>query len=144
MSNKDILGLLESFKDALDDFMKYAGHHVVYRYKTADGKVVDKLVQAAYFQRSKSSNSITVTTAGVNTDVLEAYVIKATDIDRPVKGDLIVEFFAKDGKLQLDKVMSVYEIADWAMEKVGDNSLIYIAYVQRREFSKWAYSRTKR
>lgn len=145
MSNhaNEFNSLLNGFENALDDLIEFAGHSVVYRYKDADGNVVDKLVQAAYFQRNRSNN-ITIANAGNATDILEAYAIRTTDAVQPVKGDLIVEFYAKDGELQLDKVSVVYEVMDWTVEKVGDNSLIYVLYVQRREFNKWAHLRISR
>ncbi len=141
--NWGFANLLSGFKDALDDLIDFAGHNVVYRYKDNAGGIIDKVVRVAYFQRNKMNN-IAVSVAGDSTDILEAYVIRATDIVKPLKGDLIVEFYAEDNELQLDKVLIVYEVIDWTMEKLGDNSLIYVVYVQRREFSEWAYSLSKR
>lgn len=135
--------ILSGFKDALDNLIEFAGHDVVYRYKDSNGKVVDKLVRAVYFQRNRMNN-VALSVAGSSTDILEAYAMRVADMVKPVRGDLIVEFYAEDGELQLDKVMIVYEVMDWTVEKVGDNSLIYVLYVQRKEFSKWASSRDNR
>ncbi len=135
--------MLGNFKDALDNMIEFAGHNVVYRYKDASGNVTDILVRAVYFQRNRV-NSVALSIAGTSTDILEAYAMRAADMVKPVIGDLIFEFYAEDGELQLDKVITVYEVMDWSVEKVGDNSLIYVLYVHRREFTKWASSRDSR
>lgn len=129
-----------SISSSINTMMDTISHTVLYRYQDANG-VHDLMVPAVYFQQARTVSELILSIGGTDADIYEAYAIRPSDLNVvPAADNLIVEFYADNGVLDVNKVISVHGVVIWQLEKVGDNSLIYVLYTQRKEFAPWTSS----